>query len=1457
MEKTTYLSSQQSYYNFDMGDAGVAKINFKTGFLSMVTPLVNMSGNNMPLNIELIYNSGVLNNYYMGNGVKLNVMQKMQLLADGNLLYTDAGECEHIFAKYNDGQQNFWVDQNGTGFTITLQNGNYVMHTGDGYQYVFGGGRLVQIQNRFGKTMSITYSGGKLSKVTDGIGRQAVLAYGTDGKLLSITVLKPNETTVPETGRYKVQFAYENGNLKTLTLPDRGVFNCFYATETDYIDDPTLDDNTITRYYLCKIETPFDRWFEMQHYAGKKIKTISSCIPPKGEQPKQTTNSIEFAYLNDHNTKVVNQKGVATTFLLNNQGKVYASFEGTIDNPVGEINYASGEHNTVQFNSAIPWDTNYVNGAEFTSVYDGPGAIYNVPNVADFRGKMVVLSGFANVLQTSATGSLSLTLWVNTSTGRDYYSTWFETDHSVAQFGATAAYVPQDCTGLTIWTDSSEVEAQFAKVRLTVANVSTSQTMIYRHSKYDVVEDVTIPPMSIPMSKVQSIRLVRQNSASVVQIDAKDCMPNDLYAMLSQKTWPKTLVFKKPGRVYANVTQIRLLLHSYNNVPLTGFDTEYCTITTSNKGVTYSRTQGIDTDAITKEQKQAYSTFVSKDEVFAQSKQSFYNTNNQLTNVVDDRGVVTEYTYDDHGNCTQVKTFDNTDPTRYFEQTQQFSADGDKLLSQTDQQGNATQYFYDDFGQPSGFADAKGNVTNYTVTPQNMLLQQMLHGNSFVNYVYTNGLLTSLNGNGTQYNFGYNGADINNVQIDGTQHLSAQKTYATSGDTTTVTFANGHVLATTLDKYGRAKQTKYNNVVKAENVYCDEGENGDPNNKKPKTHIDNYTNTNVNYTYDDYGDVSQIAETTSTDNVVTISVTKNSDRTIATKTTTLGEDYGNASLKNVYAYEQNQLQPRLTGEVVSLNNVTKANLVYNYDKFGRLTSKNTSLTMSFEYNNVGSKLTNQVKKVTYNDGTCDQYTYDCNGNITSIVSSNGTTTYAYDSLGRLVSEANPVFGTTSYSYDTNGNIRTKTKGGNVTNYLYTNPWKDQLTSVGGQAITYDAIGNPISYKGNALTWIRGRLLSSFGNNSYTYNSAGIRTSKTVGGVTTNYAVSGGTILSEITNGVTTIYYYSADGIIGFNRAGVDYFYRKNMQGDIIAIVNASGGVVAKYVYDAWGNHIAYYWNGNAFAEAISNTTNANCQIALFNPFRYRGYYFDNETGLYYLNSRYYDPQVGRFINADTIDYLDSSSVDGVNLYTYCYNNPIMYADPSGHWVETVFDILSLSASIVEVVINPLDVWAWAGLAGDALDLIPFVTGVGEGIKGYRVVAKSADLSDDALDAIRLGDRAKLAEYGLDIITFSRATDFTADALSNINKLDNLAESRRVLGINIHTGFMSNIPGKEFNKIVGIRPDYYNKLTHTLIELKPFNRNSLRRGVKHVLHYQDVIGFKCDKILQFYARKFYF
>jgi len=193
------------------------------------------------------------------------------------------------------------------------------------------------------------------------------------------------------------------------------------------------------------------------------------------------------------------------------------------------------------------------------------------------------------------------------------------------------------------------------------------------------------------------------------------------------------------------------------------------------------------------------------------------------------------------------------------------------------------------------------------------------------------------------------------------------------------------------------------------------------------------------------------------------------------------------------------------------------------------------------------------------------------------------------------------------------------------------------------------------------------LLEAFGDKAcFTYNSAGIRTEKCIKGVPTKYIVSGSTILSETTGGVTTVYYHSTDGVIGFNRAGVDYYYRKNLQGDIIAIVNTNGGIVAKYVYDAWGNH-KVYTSADTLIYDSQNPSSANSShIGCINPFRYRSYYFDSETGLYYLQSRYYDPQVGRFLNADSIDYLAPENIQGLNLYSYCQNNPVMYADPTGN-----------------------------------------------------------------------------------------------------------------------------------------------------------------------------------------------
>ena len=115
----------------------------------------------------------------------------------------------------------------------------------------------------------------------------------------------------------------------------------------------------------------------------------------------------------------------------------------------------------------------------------------------------------------------------------------------------------------------------------------------------------------------------------------------------------------------------------------------------------------------------------------------------------------------------------------------------------------------------------------------------------------------------------------------------------------------------------------------------------------------------------------------------------------------------------------------------------------------------------------------------------------------------------------------------------------------------------------------------------------------------------------------------------------------------------------DVQGNIIALLDSAGNVVVKYVYDAWGNHAVLDGNGN-------DVTDGN-HIGNLNPFRYRGYFYDVETELYYLQTRYYDPEVGRFITIDGIEYLDPESINGLNLYAYCGDNPVMGYDPNGTW----------------------------------------------------------------------------------------------------------------------------------------------------------------------------------------------
>ena len=210
---------------------------------------------------------------------------------------------------------------------------------------------------------------------------------------------------------------------------------------------------------------------------------------------------------------------------------------------------------------------------------------------------------------------------------------------------------------------------------------------------------------------------------------------------------------------------------------------------------------------------------------------------------------------------------------------------------------------------------------------------------------------------------------------------------------------------------------------------------------------------------------------------------------------------------------------------------------------------------------------------------------------------------------------------------------------------------DRLVSYGGADFVYDVMGNPTTYRGKAAKWEKGRNLVSYGGHTFAYDGQCRRIAKD--GISFTYDSNGNLIKQS--NGLEFIYDHS--GVFGVTYGGETYVYRKDAQGNVIALMNASGAVVARYLYDAWGTCVVVNNGGAEIADAN--------HIGNLNPFRYRGYYYDVETKLYYLKTRYYDPEVGRFMTIDGIEYLDPETINGLNLYAYCGNNPVMNIDTNG------------------------------------------------------------------------------------------------------------------------------------------------------------------------------------------------
>ena len=659
-----------------------------------------------------------------------------------------------------------------------------------------------------------------------------------------------------------------------------------------------------------------------------------------------------------------------------------------------------------------------------------------------------------------------------------------------------------------------------------------------------------------------------------------------------------------------------------------------------------------------------------KDAISKRTEEEDIETIEAFEEAVDNPGNVLTGTNFKHGELGTIYTANG------------YSSDGNHRTSEIDARGNETKYEYDAAtSKPTKVIDRCGNATQYEYDIAGRTTKVTAPNGGVVSYGYNSydDLTQITRGDGQGYTMAYDAyRNLTQIKVGG-QSLVDYTYNSGTNRLKSMTYANGSKQTLTYDRLGRLiaeKWTKNDNTVEAHYRYFYDVSNNlektiDISNKR----MYNVTTDGENVTAIAEYEFASINETTYAVSGLTLIGTMH--YSFDSEGKQFRKKYVAADgteQKYVFEFqdEQNVAVQLPTGVVSHSKSDHLGRKVFDELQLGKglmnrtFTYHKGEVTQAHLDNDkvVSSPETELVKTIEFADGRTIQYEYDAEERITKVTDNvDGTTVYTYDSLGQLLTEVknNVPINTMMYAPEDDpkkqyGNILKK----NGVDYTYDTIWKDKLIKVGTQSITYDAQGNPTSYLGHTLTWEKGRQLKSYDTNTYKYNKDGIRISKTVNGVEHKYVLDGTNIVKETWGSNALVPLYDLDGTVcGINYNGTAYYFYKNLQGDVIAITNDVGTVVAKYVYDAWGK-----------CTVTADTSGVN--IATINPFRYRSYYYDIEIELYYLQSRYYDAGVGRFINADDcleiccqIDFIN------INLYSYCINNPLNGIDNDGYGIATI------------------------------------------------------------------------------------------------------------------------------------------------------------------------------------------
>ena len=683
-------------------------------------------------------------------------------------------------------------------------------------------------------------------------------------------------------------------------------------------------------------------------------------------------------------------------------------------------------------------------------------------------------------------------------------------------------------------------------------------------------------------------------------------------------------------------------------------------------------------------------------------KQKFeYNDNLDMTGVTDARGNsfkyeydknpnvtkgtsaekrILRYTYDDKGNVLKSAAVSPEDETAGTWMTRTMTTDKNHVAAVKDARGCQITYDWDTKKDLlNSVKDARNSTTFYTYDAKTERLASVsktvkAKGQDQevkVEYGYSNDRLTRITHNGFNYGFGYDEfGKTRLVAIAGSSVVSYEYEEK-NGKLLKTKYANGDSLRYEYDTQGRlVKEYYYSAATQKEQALRSYGYDREGNVYRA---ADSSSGKTYKMSYDFLNRLMRVRDEKGNAYQYTYDANNNMIR--------LRHEADGTVHTIGYTYDKDSRETKTT-----LGKVTRETA---YDAWGRVKAQDWKndgsqiFHVSYEYPDSGKNIIGLPSAVV-NGGSRTEYTYDGNGNITSIKEGGKTVTYTYDGLNRLTRENNELLNkTVTYYYDEGGNLREEREYDYTTDPVSGTPkklttavmdekWKDKLLKWGSTEMTYDACGNMLKKGNTSFTWTQGRKLSAISNGKsirYYYDHTGARVKKVVDGVTTEYRIAGSLIVSERTGDETIWYQYdSAARLVAMMIGGARYNYVRNVQNDIIGLIDSAGKRVVSYKYDSWG-------------KTISITGTLAATIGKKNPFRYRGYYFDVESSMYYLQSRYYDPEIRRFVSADKVDItFCGESLRNKNLYAYCDGNPITRIEVSGEFAVEIIITLKVMAA---------------------------------------------------------------------------------------------------------------------------------------------------------------------------------